>query len=168
MALKSFLKNSLLATAIIAVTLPIGSIRASNNENDGFLAECTGDGAGGTGICTNLENSQEYKCLIIPGQIIDCTSKADLSFQCVHVSSAIQGQSEFWCDSTVDLMLNNEFSNTDLTPSEPIQNNSEQTNKTESEAKAQKANTESKEEQSVDDENLEVMTRIMMGETDTQ
>ena len=167
MILNSFFKKSLLATAIIGIALPIGISRASN-ESDGFLAECTGDSAGGTGICTNVENSQKYKCMIIPGQIIDCKSKAVRSFQCVYVSSAIRGQSEFWCDSTVDLMLNNEFSNTDLTPSEPIQNNSEQTNKTESEAKAQKANTESKEEQSVDDENLEVMTKIMMGEMDPQ
>ena len=164
----SFLKKSLLVTAIIAVTLPIGSIRASNNENDGFLAECTGDGAGGTGICTNVENHQKYKCMIIPGQIIDCESQIDRSFQCVYVSSAIQGQSEFWCDSTVDLMLNNEFSNTDLTPGGPIQENSELINKTASEDKEQKTNAESKEEESIDYENLEVMTRIMMGETDTQ
>lgn len=171
MLLNSFLKKLLLMTASIAVALPIGSFRASNIDSDGFLTECTGDGAGGTGICTNLENSQEYKCVIIPGQIIDCTSKADLSFQCVYVSSAIQGQSEFWCDSTVDQMLNNEFSNTDLRISGSIQDNSEQINKTESEADPQKTNTESEEEEeeeSIDDQNLEVMTRIMMGETDPQ
>ena len=170
MLLNSFLKKLLLMTASIAVALPIGSFRASNIDSDGFLTECTGDGAGGTGICTNLENSQEYKCVIIPGQIIDCTSKADLSFQCVYVSSAIQGQSEFWCDSTVDQMLNNEFSNTDLRIGGSIQDNSEQINKTESEADPQKTNTESEEEEeeSIDDQNLEVMTRIMMGETDPQ
>ena len=84
------------------------------------------------------------------------------------MSSAIQGQSEFWCDSTVDLMLNNEFSNTDFTPDGPIQENSELVNKTASEDKEQKTNAESKEEESIDDENLEVMTRIMMGETDPQ
>ena len=80
----------------------------ANGASDGFTAYCTGN-LDGTGQCVNQENAQRYTCLIIPGQVIDCKSKAGTPFQCVWISGVQSNQAEFWCDPTVDALLATEL-----------------------------------------------------------
>lgn len=152
------LGGCLVSVAAALSCLEIMAGEPEMTKNDGFLAECIGNGAGGTGLCRNIENNQNYKCLIIPGQVIDCTSKANQSFQCVFVSSAIIGQSQFWCDPNVESMLSGELSIKKIT------NNKKdvEINTISNEASNQDKDTTGNKENSETD--LEVMTRIMMGE----
>ena len=76
---------------------------------DGFVASCTGNNDG-TGQCVNLETTQRFSCLIIPGQVIDCKSRAGRSFQCVWISGVQANQADFWCDPQVDALLRDEIS----------------------------------------------------------
>lgn len=80
---------------------------------DGFIAACTGN-HDGTGECVNAETGGRYSCLIIPGQVIDCTSRISRPFQCVWISGSQANYAEFWCDSHVDGFLRNELSSRQL------------------------------------------------------
>ena len=89
----------------------ITPVRASSV--DGFVASCTGN-LDGTGECVNAETGKRYICLIIPGQVIDCKSRNNRSFQCVWISGSQANYAEFWCDPQVDAMLRNELSSKQL------------------------------------------------------
>ncbi len=78
-----------------------------SNPLDGFVAECTSN-QDGTGDCINSESGSSYSCIVVPGQVIDCVSKLNSSFQCVAISGNSAGFSEFWCDPQVDKLLNTE------------------------------------------------------------
>ena len=94
---------------VLAVTLAAMEVGSAFAAPDGFTAYCTGN-LDGTGDCFNQETHQRYTCLVIPGQVIDCKSKAGTPFQCVWISGVQSNQAEFWCDPSVDAMLANEIS----------------------------------------------------------
>lgn len=87
-----------------------------SNPLDGFVAGCTSN-QDGTGDCQNNETGLFYSCLVVPGQVIDCTSKFNISFQCVAISGSVAGFSEFWCDPQVDKLLNTEPLKSEANPS---------------------------------------------------
>jgi len=74
---------------------------------DGFNVYCTSN-LDSTGVCVNMETNRSLKCIIIPGQVIDCRSRSGKSFQCVLYSQYTANQAEFFCDPAVDRMLGQE------------------------------------------------------------
>jgi hypothetical protein len=86
-----------------------------SREIDGFITNCTSN-QDSTGICVNQETSKSYNCLIIPGQVIECNSLSDKSFQCVSISGTIGNQAQFWCDPSVDSMLSKEIDTNEFSP----------------------------------------------------
>lgn len=93
--------------ALLAALAPLQAL--ASDPIDGFVASCTGNNDS-TGDCVNLETSQRFNCLIIPGQVIECKSRRSRPFQCVWVSGVQANQAQFWCDPQVDAMLRNEIS----------------------------------------------------------
>jgi len=95
---------------LAAPLLWAGALSAQGSDAvDGFVAACTGN-LDGTGLCVNQESGLRYTCIIIPGQVIDCKSKASQAFQCVWISGVQANYAEFWCDPQVDALLRNELS----------------------------------------------------------
>lgn len=101
-------RSTAAALATVAVALPAAAVTV-----DGFVASCTGNNDG-TGQCVNLETSQRFSCLIVPGQVIDCKSRTGRSFQCVWISGVQANQADFWCDPQVDALLRDEISSNQL------------------------------------------------------
>jgi hypothetical protein len=114
--------NSLLLALVLNHPSP-ALFLAQSETIDGFVASCTGN-MDGTGICVNNENNKSYSCLIIPGQVIECKSMTNRSFQCVWISSTQANYADFWCDSQVDKLLKNELSSQVFENSNSLPHNS--------------------------------------------
>lgn len=70
---------------------------AYGRDRDGFFAYCTSN-MDGTGVCVNEEDSSNFICLIVPGQIISCPASNSKSVECIWISNAVAFQAQFWCD----------------------------------------------------------------------
>ena len=77
------------------VSLSITSrVYAENSEN--FNVYCTSN-KDATGVCLTENTNQELSCIIIPGQVIQCTDKEKIIYECVLVVQVTPTQAEFSC-----------------------------------------------------------------------
>lgn len=106
----NFLIRSILCSFVLLMNSPLES-----REIDGFITNCTSN-QDSTGVCVNQETSKSYNCLIIPGQVIECNSLLNKSFQCVSISGAMGNQAQFWCDPSIDSMLSKEIDTNEFSP----------------------------------------------------
>ena len=103
--------------SLLSLLLLIRALPVHANKLDGFVANCTSN-QDGTGLCVNQETKQSFTCLIIPGQVIDCSTASGKDFQCVAISGAIGNQAQFSCDPKVDQMLMGELTDKAFNPEE--------------------------------------------------
>jgi len=109
------MKRNILSLLIFLLLIRVLPVHAS--KPDGFVANCTSN-QDGTGLCVNQETKQSFTCLIIPGQVIDCSTASGKDFQCVAISGAIGNQAQFSCDPKVDQMLMGEVTDKAFNPEE--------------------------------------------------
>lgn len=109
------MKKNILSFLIFLLLIRVLPVHA--NKPDGFVANCTSN-QDGTGLCVNQETKQSFTCLIIPGQVIDCSTASGKDFQCVAISGAIGNQAQFSCDPKVDQMLMGEVTDKAFNPEE--------------------------------------------------
>lgn len=76
------------------VLLLTGKSYAEDSKN--FNVYCTSN-QDATGVCLAENTNQELNCIIIPGQIVQCTDKDKLIYECVLVVQVTPTQAEYSC-----------------------------------------------------------------------
>ena len=73
--------------------------QVSAKPDQTFTVYCTGN-HDTTGTCLNISNSEkieEFDCIMVPGNIIDCKSDSDINVECILIA-ATSSQAEFSCN----------------------------------------------------------------------
>ncbi|MDB4486010.1 hypothetical protein N9025_01215 [Synechococcus sp. AH-707-B22] len=65
-------------------------------DSKNFNVYCTSN-QDATGVCLAENTDQELACIIIPGQIIQCTDREKINYECVLVVQVTPTQAEFSC-----------------------------------------------------------------------
>ena len=80
----------------ILLLLALNQISAQPDET--FTVYCTGN-HDTTGSCLKTSDSkkdEEFNCIMVPGNIIDCKSNSDTNIECILIT-ATSAQAEFSC-----------------------------------------------------------------------
>jgi hypothetical protein len=78
----------------------------------GFSIYCTSN-LDGTGTCNRVDNNEAIPCLIVPGGVINCGQRNEISIQCVSYGASSDAQSYFYCTRRTDPGIRNNRLNTD-------------------------------------------------------
>jgi hypothetical protein len=66
------------------------------NSQAGFSIYCNSN-MDGTGKCSRTDNGNPLTCIMIPGQIIDCSDQSKGEFDCVQYGAVMPLQTQFFC-----------------------------------------------------------------------
>lgn len=66
------------------------------NSQAGFSIYCNSN-MDGTGKCSRTDNGNPLTCIMIPGQIIDCSDQNKGEFDCVQYGAVMPLQTQFFC-----------------------------------------------------------------------
>ena len=78
----------------------------SAQPDDAFTVYCTGN-HDATGNCLKISNSdkpEEFECIMVPGNIIDCKNNSDANIECILIT-ATSAQAEFSCSESMSKSL---------------------------------------------------------------
>ena len=87
------------ASAILTIIFLQAFHQVSAKPDQTFTVYCTGN-HDTTGTCLNISNSdevEEFDCIMVPGNIIDCKSDSDINVECILIT-ATSSQAEFSCN----------------------------------------------------------------------
>lgn len=85
--------------AILSIIFLQSFNQVSAKPDQTFTVYCTGN-HDTTGTCLNISNSEkieEFDCIMVPGNIIDCKSDSDINVECILIA-ATSSQAEFSCN----------------------------------------------------------------------
>ena len=91
------MKYKIIAAFSILFVLAFNQISAQ--PDDAFTVYCTGN-HDATGSCLKISNSdkpEEFECIMVPGNIIDCKNNSDTNIECILIT-ATSAQAEFSCN----------------------------------------------------------------------
>jgi hypothetical protein len=66
------------------------------NNQAGFSIYCNSN-MDGTGKCSRSDNGNPLTCIMIPGQVIDCSDQNKGEFDCVQYGAVLPLQTQFFC-----------------------------------------------------------------------
>ena len=98
------MKYKITASFLILFELAFNQISAQ--PNDEFTVYCTGN-HDATGSCLKISNSdkpEEFECIMVPGNIIDCKNNSDANIECILIT-ATSAQAEFSCSESISKSL---------------------------------------------------------------
>ena len=89
-------------TAAFSILFVLAFNQISAQPDDAFTVYCTGN-HDATGSCLKISNSdkpEEFECIMVPGNIIDCKNNSDTNIECILIA-ATSAQAEFSCSESM-------------------------------------------------------------------
>ena len=93
-------------TAALSILFVLAFDQISAQPDDAFTVYCTGN-HDATGSCLKISNSdkpEEFECIMVPGNIIDCKNNSDANIECILIT-ATSAQAEFSCSESMSKSL---------------------------------------------------------------
>ena len=93
-------------TAVFSILFALAFHQISAQPDDAFTVYCTGN-HDATGSCLKISNSdkpEEFECIMVPGNIIDCKNNSDANIECILIT-ATSAQAEFSCSESMSKSL---------------------------------------------------------------